>query len=106
MPDKAMTMVRIYLSEADHGKRHNLLEEILEVLHDEHRVHGATVFRGIAGFGVSGVVHAADLVRLAQKLPLVVEFYDEPTVVDKALAALAPLIPSGHVVRWPVSCCS
>lgn len=100
--NKQMILVRIYLSEADHGRKHNLLDEIMEVLHDRHRVHGVTVFRGIAGFGSKGAVHSADLLRLTQRLPLVVEFFDEPATVEAALAALGDLIPSGHLVSWPV----
>ena len=102
--DKEMLLVRIYLSEADQGRRHNLLDEIMAKLHDEHRVHGVTVLRGIAGFGAKGTVHSADLLRLTQRLPLVVEFFDEPAVVKQALAALQTLIPSGHVISWPVTC--
>ncbi len=101
--EKNMTLVRIYLSEADQGKRHNLLDEVMELLHDKHRVHGVTVFRGIAGFGAKGVVHSAYLLRLAQRLPLVVEFFDEPHVVDAALKALDGLLPSGHIISWPVT---
>lgn len=99
-----MLLVRIYLSEADQGKKHNLLGEIMDVLHDQHKVHGVTVFRGIAGFGAKGVVHSADLLRLTVKLPLVIEFFDEPAAVEAALASLGDLAPSGHVVSWPVRC--
>jgi len=102
--DRQMVLVRVYLSEADQGKKHNLLDEVMELLHDKHRVHGVTVFRGIAGFGAKGVVHSADLLRLAQRLPLVVEFFDEPAVVEDALKALYGLLPSGHIISWPVSC--
>ncbi len=102
--EKDMLLVRIYLSEADHGKKHNLLNEIMTILHDQHRVHGVTVFRGIAGFGAKGIVHSADLLRLTTRLPLVVEFFDEEAVVQAALKALADLIPSGHVISWPISC--
>ena len=51
-----MLMVRIYLSEADHGKRKTLMREILTLLQDRHAVQGVTVFGGIAGFGASGEV--------------------------------------------------
>ena len=47
-------MVRIYLSEADHGRRKTLMREILSTLHDRHVVKGVTVFRGVAGFGADG----------------------------------------------------
>jgi uncharacterized protein len=101
---KDMLMVRIYLSEADHGKKHALMSEIMTILHDKHRVHGVTVFRGVAGFGAKGMVHSADLLRLSAHLPLVVEFFDEQGTVEEALAALTDLVPSEHIVSWPIKC--
>lgn len=101
---ESMILVRIYLSEADQGRKHNLLGEVMQVLHDQHRVHGVTVFRGIAGFGAKGIVHSADLLRLTAKLPLVIEFFDTPETVEAALNALDGLIPSGHLISWPVQC--
>ena len=99
-----ITLVRIYLSEGDHGHRKNLMAEILSLLHDRHRVRGVTVFRGIAGFGHDGEVHSADLLRLNAKLPLVIEFFDTPEVVDAAIVALDDLVPSGHLVMWGGTC--
>ena len=59
-----MLMVRIYLSEADHGKRKTLMQEILTLLqYLWHAVQGVTVFRGIAGFGAGGEVRADDILR-------------------------------------------
>jgi PII-like signaling protein len=97
-------MVRIYLSEADHGRRKNLMQEILNILHDQHRVRGVTVFRGIAGFGETGKVHASDILRLMVDLPLVIEFFDEPTVVEAVLGLLSGLIPDGRIVSWRATC--
>ena len=75
-------MVRIYLSEADHGRRRTLMQEIFSILHDRHAVQGVTVFRGVAGFGARGEVHADDILRLNVDLPLVIEFFDEPEVAE------------------------
>ena len=61
---------------------------------------GLVVFRGIAGFGDSGEVHASDLLRLNVDLPLVIEFFDTPKVVDAALALLDGLVPAGHILSW------
>ena len=86
-------MVRIYLSEADHGRRRTLMREILSILHDRHAVRGVTVFRGIAGFGADGEVHADDMLRLNVDLPLVIEFFDEPEAAEAAIHLLETWFP-------------
>ena len=67
-------MVRVYLSETDHE---------MKCLHDELKVRGVTVMRGIVGYGSSGVVHKSSLVDLSLDLPLVLEFFD---LLDKDTA--------------------
>jgi uncharacterized protein len=99
-----VTIVRIYFKESDHGRRKSLMEEILNILQDQHRVHGVIVFRGIAGFGSKGAFHAADVLRLMVDLPLVIEFYDEPVVAEAAIALLNELVPAGQIVHWRASC--
>ena len=94
-------MARIYLSEADHGRRKTLMQEILALLQDRHAVQGVTVFRGIAGFGAGGEVRADDILRLNVDLPLVIEFFDEPKVAEAAIHLLDNLVPGGHIVSWP-----
>jgi uncharacterized protein len=103
MEDEGM-VVRIYLKEADHGRKKTLMEEVLNILRDQHRVHGVVIFRGIAGFGSKGEVHAADILRLMVDLPIVTEFYDEPAVAQAAIALLRGLVLAGHIVRWRASC--
>lgn len=93
-------IVRIYIKETDHGRRGNLMEELVKLLHDQHRVAGITVFRGIAGFGASGQVHSADVLRLGVDLPLVVEFFDAPDVVDAALGLIKGMVPREHIIAW------
>ena len=97
-------MVRIYLSEADHGRRKNLMQEIVNILHDQHRVKGVTVFRGIAGYGDTGEFHAADVLRIMVDLPLVIEFFDTPEVVEAALGVISGRVPEGRIVIWNASC--
>lgn len=98
--DTEIKIVRMYLSEADHGRRKNLMQEILNILHDQHRVKGVTVFRGIAGFGDTGEFRAADILRIMVDLPLVIEFYDTPEVVEAVLSVVSGMVPEGRIVTW------
>jgi uncharacterized protein len=91
-------MVRVYLSEASHEMNH-----LLKCLHDELKVCGVTVMRGIAGYGGSGVVHQASLVDLSLDLPLVLEFFDRPEKAERAIARISDFVDPGHVVSWPVT---
>lgn len=91
-----ITVVRVYLTEQE-----GLLNDLLRFLHDEARVRGVTVFRGITGFGASGAMHGGDLLDLSLNLPLVVEFFDAVARVDALLPQLADLVPAAHVIRWP-----
>ena len=72
MNTETVTMVRIYLDEKQ-------LNQVLNLLHDEEKVRGVTVFRGISGFGKSGRYHAATLLDLGSHLPVVVEFFVVPS---------------------------
>lgn len=96
MKQSDVTMVRIYLTEGE-----KLLKPLLAKLHDDEKVLGVTVFRGISGFGRSGVVHSSALLDLSLDLPVVIEFFDSPDKVRNLLDHLKDLLPPGHVVSWP-----
>lgn len=98
--DDEVWVARVYISERDHGKRRSLLTEMLAILHDEVKLAGVVVFRGVAGFGADGEVHAADMLRLVVDLPEVIEFFDTPDTVAAAIERLAPMVPQGHIIHW------
>ncbi len=95
MSGSDVTMVRVYLTEAE-GR----LKGLMEKLHDEEKVRGVTVYRGISGFGKSGKVHSSTLLDLSMDLPVVVEFFDSPDKVETILAHLDTMFEPGHVVSW------
>lgn len=95
MNESEVTMVRIYLHEA---KGH--VAELLRYLHDECKVKGVTVFRGVTGFGESGKYHSSTLMDMSLDLPVVVEFYDDAVKVGTTLEHLKTLVKPGHIVRW------
>ena len=93
-----VTMVRIYCTE---GERK--MQQLMATLHDQEKVRGVTVFRGIAGFGKSGAIHSSSLLDLSLDLPLVIEFFDAPAKVSEVLLHIEELVEPGHVVTWPAT---
>jgi PII-like signaling protein len=97
----AVTFARIYLHEADHGRRRNLMQEILATLKDRHGVRNVTVFRGVAGVDEHGEVLAENMLRLTVDLPLVIEFYERDEIVRAAIDTLNGLVTGHAIVTWP-----
>ena len=93
-----VVFVRIYLTESE-----GIMEDLLRRLHDEEKVKGVTVFRGISGFGKSGKMHSSSLLDMSLNLPLVVEFFDTPQKVDAILEHISKDMEPGHIVSWPAS---
>jgi PII-like signaling protein len=91
-----VVIARIYLSEGE-----KQLDTLMKRLHDWEKLRGVTVFRGISGYGPSGVINSSMLVDLSLHLPLVIEFFDEPAKVDAVIEHLSTVIHPGHIVRWP-----
>jgi PII-like signaling protein len=98
MATQAITIARIYLREGEH-----LIAKLLKFLHDEEKVSGVTVLRGIAGFGPDGDMHTAFLVDLSLDLPLIVEFYDRPERVEEVIEKIETRMGLSHVVTWPAT---
>lgn len=76
---------------------------LLARLHDEEKVRGVTVFRGISGFGSSGKMHSSTLMDMSLDLPLVIEFFDSAEKVTSILSHLEGDIGAGHIVSWPAT---
>ncbi len=98
MKHSDVTVVRIYLTEGE-----QLLKKLLAHLHDEEKVRGVTVFRGISGFGRSGKVHSSSLLDLSLDLPVIIEFFDEPARIRRIQSHLKDMIAPGHMISWPAS---
>ena len=90
-----VSVVRIYLTESG-----GAAQKLFQCLHDKEKVRGVTLFRGISGFGRSGVIHSSSLLDMSLDLPLVLEFFDDPDKVDRILEDLKDHIQPGHLVRW------
>ncbi|WP_434131738.1 DUF190 domain-containing protein [Methylocaldum sp. GT1BB] len=95
MAHQQVTIARIYLREGEH-----ILSKLMKFLHEEERVAGVTVLRGMTGFSRNGKIRTASLVDLSLDLPLVVEFYDEPDRVETVIQELLRRMDLSHVVTW------
>lgn len=95
MNGSEVTVVRVYLHEA---KAH--MQELLAYLHDESKVQGVTVFRGITGFGSSGVMHSSSLIDMSLDLPIIIEFFDKTEKVKPIIEHLNTIVKPGHIVYW------
>jgi len=94
--DTDVLVVRLYLHEAN-----SQMEELLKYLHDDQKVRGVTVFRGITGFGVSGEYHSSKLIDMSLDLPVVIEFFDELEKTKSIIEELNNRIKPGHIIYWP-----
>lgn len=90
-----VTMVRIYLTEGE-----GQLSSLLKRLHDWEKIRGVTVFRGVSGYGESGLFHGTNTLDLSLDLPIVVEFFEDPSKVEVILEHLDNFIKPGHIVTW------
>jgi uncharacterized protein len=89
-------LLRIFVGEDDEDDGRPLYEAIVLALR-EHGLAGATVFRGMMGFGRSSVVHTSRVLRLSEDLPIVIECVDRQTEIDRILPVLDEMITEGLV---------
>jgi uncharacterized protein len=87
-------LLRIFIGESDrhHG---DLLYEWLVKTAREEGLAGATVLRGIMGFGPSSRIQTAKILALSQDLPVVIEIVDTIDRLEAFLSRVSPEIPQG-----------
>ena len=87
-------LMRIHVGEDDRWEGRPLYQAIVEHLRDE-RYAGATVFRGIAGFGAHARMHGPKLFRMSSDLPILIECIDTQEKIDAVLPTLDRMIGGG-----------
>jgi uncharacterized protein len=90
------TLMRIHIGESDkwHGKP--LHEAIVTLLRKE-GFSGATVLRGVGGYGGSSIYHTDKLLRLSQDLPIVVEVIETQERIDQILPRMDEMVEGGLI---------
>ncbi|MEW5986240.1 MAG: DUF190 domain-containing protein [Chloroflexota bacterium] len=92
-PAKRLT---ILIGESDRWKQRPLWMALLETLKRE-GLAGATVLRGLAGFGAHSRIHTATLEALSVDLPVVVVVVDQPERIERVLPIVGPMVQEGLI---------
>jgi PII-like signaling protein len=90
------TLMRIHIGESDKWHRKPLYEAIVEMLRRE-GFSGATVLRGVGGYGGSSVYHTDKLLRLSQDLPVVLEVIETQERIEQILPKLDQMVEGGLI---------
>jgi hypothetical protein len=90
------TLMRIHIGESDRWRGQPLYQAIVELLRRE-KFSGATVLRGVGGYGSSSVYHTEKILRLSQDLPIVVEVIEANERIEAILPQLHEMIGGGLV---------
>lgn len=89
-------LLRIFIGESDRWG-HKPLYEALVLRARELHLAGATVLRGLMGFGKSSHLHTAKILRLSTDLPLVIEIVDSEERINAFLPELQKMVAGGLV---------
>src|SRR5258708_14596208 len=88
------TLMRIHIGESDKWHRKSLHEVIVEMLRKE-GFSGATVLRGVGGYGGSSVYDTDKLLRLSQDLPIILEVIESTHRIEQILPRLDEMVHRG-----------
>ena len=89
-------LLRVFVGESDRFD-HRPLYEAIVLKARENGLAGATVLRGLMGFGKNSVLHTAKILRLSEDLPIVIEIVDSLENIERFLPLLDEMIKDGLV---------
>jgi PII-like signaling protein len=89
-------LLRVFVGESDRFD-HRPLYEAIVLKARENGLAGATVLRGLMGFGKNSVLHTAKILRLSEDLPIVIEIVDSLENIERFLPSLDEMIKDGLV---------
>ncbi|HET7745506.1 MAG TPA: DUF190 domain-containing protein [Gaiellaceae bacterium] len=89
-------LLRIFVGESDTWHGRPLYQAIVERVRAE-GLAGATVVRGIEGFGADSRIHTSRILRLSEDLPVVIEIVDTAEQIERILPLLDEMVTEGMV---------
>ncbi len=99
--DGEQVLVRIFIGESDRWRHQPAYMALVERLRQE-GFAGATVFRGVSGFGARSVLHTANILRLSEDLPIVIEVVDTQAHADRLVTIFDEMGVEGLVTMEKV----
>lgn len=90
------TLMRIFIGESDKYQGKPLYDALVERLRAK-GLAGATVLRGVSGFGASSTVHTDKILRLSLDLPIIIEVVETEEAIQKVLPDLDEMIGGGLI---------
>ncbi len=94
--------IRIYTGEDDKFNGRPMADVIVEKARSL-GLAGATVFRGLSGFGANSLIHTNKILRLSEDLPVVIEIVEHPDRLAPLLEAIDIMMTEGMITREPVT---
>jgi PII-like signaling protein len=94
-------LLRIFIGESDKAGGKPLYEALVEKLRQE-QISGATVLRGILGYGARSILHSANILQLSHDLPIIIEAVDTPENIDRVLPHIESIIGDGLITMEKV----
>lgn len=92
----------VYTDESDTVGGRSVYSRIVEAAH-EHGLAGATVFRGMMGYGGNSRIHTSRLLELSSDLPVVVELIDTTERIEAFCTVALPMLQKGLMTREPIT---
>jgi PII-like signaling protein len=89
-------LLRVFVGESDKHGHIPLYEAVVQTARKT-GLAGATVLRGLMGYGRHSVVHTSKILRLSEDLPMVVEIVDSLQKIEAFLPTLDAMIRDGLV---------
>src|SRR4051812_5008685 len=89
-------LLRVFVNESDRWEGRALYETIVREARDQ-GLAGATAFRAMEGFGVTGRIHSVKVLHLSEDVPIVVEIIDTPERIAEFLPTLDRIVAEGVV---------
>jgi len=99
--DGEQVLMRIFIGESNKWERRPLYVALVELFRAK-GLAGATVLRGVAGFGPSSILHTAGVLKLSADLPLIIEVVDSQEHLDAILPEVDRMMSGGLITMEKV----